>query len=121
MSVIDERYQCVPCGNTHTYCICDDVGSADDAAALLAGIVSAAWLDEQDFPPLAWAVPGVLPEGFTLLVGPPKVGKSWLVANVALAIAAGGRALGALTVDKTPVLVPGPRGRAPTPPGSSAE
>ena len=45
---------------------------------LLAGLHTGAWLDMQEFPPLAFAVPGIIPEGFTLLVGPPKAGKSWL-------------------------------------------
>ena len=54
---------------------------AEDAA-LLAGVRDGAWLDVQDFPPLRWAVPGLIPEGLTLLVGPPKAGKSWLLANL---------------------------------------
>jgi hypothetical protein len=43
-------------------------------------------------------------EGFGLLVAPPKAGKSWLVSGIGLAAAAGGIALGALRVDKRPVL-----------------
>lgn len=27
--------------------------------------------------PVRWVLPGIVPEGLTLLVGPPKVGKSW--------------------------------------------
>src|SRR5215217_8036733 len=46
---------------------------------LLAGLRDGAWLDAQYFPPLAYAVPGLIPEGSVLLVGPPKIGKSWLV------------------------------------------
>jgi hypothetical protein len=46
---------------------------------LLMAIRTGAWLDEQTFPPLRYAVPGLIPEGFTLLIGPPKAGKSWLV------------------------------------------
>jgi hypothetical protein len=74
-----------------------------DASPLLAGLRNGAWLDAQDFPPLRYSVPGVIPEGLVLLVGPPKVGKSWLVLSIALAAAAGGNALG-LDVDKRPVL-----------------
>jgi hypothetical protein len=70
---------------------------------LLAGLRDGAWLDAQDFPPLSYAVPGIIPEGSVLLVGPPKVGKSWLVLTVALAVASGGRALG-LQVERRPVL-----------------
>ncbi|MGH8794444.1 MAG: AAA family ATPase [Stackebrandtia sp.] len=59
-----------------------------------------AWLEAQDFPPLRYAVPGLAPEGFTLLIGPPKVGKSWLILDMLLAVAAGGRALGAIDVPR---------------------
>ncbi len=57
-----------------------------------------------DFPPPAWAVPGVIPEGLTLLAGAPKLGKSWLALNLAAAVAAGGRALGRVQVDQGEVL-----------------
>jgi hypothetical protein len=71
---------------------------------LLVGLRDGTWLYEQVFPPLTYAVPGVIPEGFTLLVGPPKIGKSWFVLACALAVASGGRALGSLSVDPRPVL-----------------
>jgi hypothetical protein len=60
-------------------------------------------LDAQEFPPLAYPVPGLIPEGSVLLVGAPKIGKSWLVLSIALAVAEGGRALG-LKVPRRPVL-----------------
>ena len=63
-----------------------------------------AWLDEQQFAPLEYAVPGIVPEGMGLLVGPPKKGKSWLVGNIGLAVARGGLALGAIRVTQRPVL-----------------
>ena len=74
-----------------------------DAAKLLSTLRDGAWLDRQEFPPLAYAVPGLIPEGSVLLVGPPKIGKSWLVLTIALAAAAGGKALG-LEIPKRPVL-----------------
>ena len=74
-----------------------------DAAPLLAGLRDGAWLDAQNFPPLAYAVPGVIPEGLALLVGPPKIGKSWLVLTVDLAAATGGKAFG-ITIPKRPAL-----------------
>jgi hypothetical protein len=74
-----------------------------DAAPLLAGLRNGAWLDAQNFPPLAYAVPGVIPEGSVLLVGPPKIGKSWFVLTVALAAASGGTAL-SIAVPKRPAL-----------------
>jgi len=57
-----------------------------------------------EFPPPRWAVPGILAEGVSLLAGPPKVGKSWLTLGLALTIAAGGQALGAIDVAPGPVL-----------------
>ena len=54
--------------------------------------------------PLRWAVPDLLPEGLSLLVGAPDAGKSWLALDIALAVAAGGDALGALPVDAGRVL-----------------
>jgi AAA domain/Bifunctional DNA primase/polymerase, N-terminal len=66
----------------------------EDAEGLLAGVRDGAWLSAQDFPALEYAVPGLIPEGLTLLVGPPKAGKSWLTLNLLLAVASGGVALG---------------------------
>lgn len=72
---------------------------------LLDGLRTGDWLDAQSFPPLRYAVPGIVPEGLTLNVGPPKIGKSWELLDFALAIAWGGRALGRLDVGKPrPVL-----------------
>lgn len=63
------------------------------------------WLDDQDYPPLKFAVPGLIPEGFGLLTGPPKIGKSWAVLGIALSIAVGGKAFGHIPVGKSrPVL-----------------
>jgi hypothetical protein len=72
-------------------------------ARLLANVRDGAWLEAQEFPPLAYAVPEVIPEGSVLLVGPPKIGKSWLVLSIALAAASGGKALG-IKIPKRPVL-----------------
>lgn len=71
---------------------------------LLSGIISAADLQQMTFDPLRFAVPGVLPEGYTVLAGAPKVGKSWLMLSLSLAVASGGYALGHVKVDARPVL-----------------
>lgn len=55
-------------------------------------------------PPVRWAIPGILPEGLTLLAGKPKLGKSWLALSVALAISAGGYAMGKQPVTQGEVL-----------------
>ncbi len=51
--------------------------------------ISAAELDSQTFAPLCWVLPGILPEGMTLLAGKPKQGKSFLAMQMALAAALG--------------------------------
>ncbi len=61
---------------------------------------TAADLMEAVFPSLWWAVPGILPEGVVLLAGKPKLGKSWLVLALCLAIALGGVALGTIRVEQ---------------------
>ena len=62
-------------------------------------------LDATVFPPLAWAVHGLIPEGFGLLTGAPKAGKSWAVLGIALAIATGTNALGKVSTGPArPVL-----------------
>lgn len=70
---------------------------------LLARIRNGRWLDSQQFAPLRYHLPEVIPEGSTLLVGPPKIGKSWFVLALGLAAAGDGRALG-LHVTARPVL-----------------
>lgn len=83
-----------------------DVPPFDDSStSLLASrLRSGAWLDAQQFPPLNWAIDGVIPEGFGLIVAPPKAGKSWFVLGAALAKADGARALGCIPVRRGPVL-----------------
>jgi hypothetical protein len=42
------------------------------------GTFTATELIETDFGEVRWAVPGILPEGLTILGGKPKMGKSWM-------------------------------------------
>ncbi|GLK76714.1 hypothetical protein GCM10008171_19680 [Methylopila jiangsuensis] len=46
------------------------------------------------FPPVSYVVPGFIAEGCTVLAGAPKLGKSWFVLDVGLAVARGGFCLG---------------------------
>jgi hypothetical protein len=72
---------------------------------LLTGMRNGSWLNAQEFPPLRYAVPGVIPEGLSLHVGPPKIGKSWALLGIALGVAVGGVALGKIrTGAPRPVL-----------------
>lgn len=82
----------------------DTVAVSEDED-LLTGLRTGSWLDSQDFPPLRYAVPGLIPEGLSLLVGPPKAGKSWLLLDMLLAVAAGGYTLGTIKAgSRRPVL-----------------
>jgi hypothetical protein len=54
--------------------------------------------------PLQWAIPTILPEGTTLIVSPPKVGKSALVVQFAVAILTGGSVLDCRAAFPRPVL-----------------
>ncbi len=38
----------------------------------------------RQLPKTRWAIPGLLPEGVTLLAGAPKIGKSWLALDLPL-------------------------------------
>lgn len=80
--------------------------AAEQAVEVLARtrIKSGVWLEKQEFDPLQWSVPGILPEGYCMTVAPPKAGKSWFVANIGLACATGGEALGVIPVQERPVL-----------------
>jgi len=59
-----------------------------------ASSIDATDLLELDIPPLQWIVPDLLPEGTTVLAGPPKLGKSCLVYQIAVEVALGGELLG---------------------------
>jgi hypothetical protein len=76
----------------------EDAREAEAAAAAEGPVVirSGEWLTAQQFAPVEFAVPRMIPEGVTILGGPPKGGKSWLALAVGLSLAAGGKILGAL-------------------------
>lgn len=57
-------------------------------------IVSATALRAMTFDPVRFVAPGYLAEGLTLLAGRPKLGKSWLMLDMAIAVAAAGESLG---------------------------
>jgi AAA domain-containing protein len=64
--------------------------SANTLAAYDVDMVSAADLQAMDFPDIKWIVPDYVCEGLTILAGKPKLGKSWLALDWALATACGG-------------------------------
>lgn len=72
------------------------VAGEQTAADPLAGLRSftADELLSLDLPEPDWIVESVIPEGLSLLVAPPKIGKTFLALNVAVAVAGHGVALG---------------------------
>lgn len=79
-------------------------GTPDDFAALrkssgrsrqrIFEVLTIGELMAKEFPPPSWCIPGLLAEGLNLLVGSPKMGKSFLSLNLGMTVAAGGHALG---------------------------
>ncbi len=57
-----------------------------------------------EYLPLSWAVEGYLPEGFSVLAGRQKLGKTWLALDWSIAVATGGYAMGQIPCDKGNVL-----------------
>jgi hypothetical protein len=82
----------------------DKPGPVEAAPVKLRTSWAADELMATEFPPVRWAVPGLIAEGVNLLAGPPKVGKSWLSLGLALSVAAGDNALGSIPTQAGPVL-----------------
>ena len=65
---------------------------------------TAAELMKMDLPEPKWAIPGILPEGFNLLAGKPKHGKSIMALNFGIAISGGHKAFGKIEIENGTVL-----------------
>src|SRR4249919_2360612 len=61
-------------------------------------------LMSRTFAPIKWVVPGYISEGFLVLAGRQKLGKTWLAIDMALAVATGGAAIGSIMCDRGDVL-----------------
>jgi predicted ATP-dependent serine protease len=57
-------------------------------------VMTAAALQRQTFPPVSYVVPGLIPEGLSIIAGRPKIGKSWLALDICIAVAGGRLCLG---------------------------
>lgn len=75
-----------------------------DSALRAPQTYSAGELLAMDLPEPASIIDGWLYEGMTILAGPPKIGKSWLVLQLAVSIACGARALGQFPCTEGEVL-----------------
>jgi hypothetical protein len=67
-------------------------------------IRSLATLRTKIFPPVNYVVPGYVVQGCTLLTGNPKIGKSWWVLDIGLAVPSGGECLGGVKCEQGDVL-----------------
>jgi hypothetical protein len=67
-------------------------------------VFTAAKLRTMEFPPVSYIVPGIIPEGVTVLAGKPKIGKSWMALDLAIGIATGSPVLGGVHVEQGDVL-----------------
>ena len=67
-------------------------------------IINAEALRHQILPPEIWVIEGLLPAGCTVMAGRSKDGKSQLGYNLAVAVATGGAAFGAISVVQGDVL-----------------
>jgi hypothetical protein len=56
------------------------------------------------YPPIKWVIPGYVSEGFIVLAGRQKLGKTWLAIDWALAVATGGVAMGSIDCQQGDVL-----------------
>ena len=56
------------------------------------------------YDPIKWVVPGYISEGFLVLAGRQKLGKTWLAIDMALAVATGGAAIGSIMCEQGDVL-----------------
>jgi len=57
-------------------------------------VLTAAKLQRETFPPIKYVIPGLVPEGLSILAGKPKLGKSWMALDISIAVAAGRFCLG---------------------------
>lgn len=60
---------------------------------------------KREFAELDWIIPGMVPDGCHLLIAAPKIGKSLLTLDLAIACSGGRKALRAIKVRQRPVLL----------------
>jgi hypothetical protein len=112
------RMVALPPGLPNGWDLADEIPGGLDVAALIAGavdvrqgqldrlgLINAADLVAKEFKPPKWAVPDFVPEGLSILAGRPKVGKSWMALDFAIAAAAGTAALGSAPCEGGDVLL----------------
>ena len=76
----------------------------EGAPAFADDSIDAETLLGMEFPPLEYVIPGYVVEGLTVLAGKPKLGKSWWAYDASIAVATGGKAMGAVECEHGDVL-----------------
>ena len=61
------------------------------ADILPVNVINAETLVATEYPPPRFAIPNLVPDGLTIMAGPPKIGKSFLALDMGVASAMGGR------------------------------
>ena len=86
--------------------VLNGAGMYNPYAELMKGFnsIDAATLMDKPLPNSCFLVEGLVPEGVNMISGAPKVGKSWLMLDLALSIASGEPFLGQNTAKKCGVL-----------------
>lgn len=84
--------------------VADDFLKSVMAGATGIETITARELQTKEFPPIQWIVEPLIPEGLTILAGKPKLGKSWMALDVALAVSIGGVAFGNIDCEGGSVL-----------------
>jgi hypothetical protein len=56
------------------------------------------------YEPIKWVVPGYISEGFLVLGGRQKLGKTWLAIDLSIAVAIGGIAMGSISCEQGDVI-----------------
>ncbi len=78
--------------------------SSTGARGHVSSIISALELQRRTFAPPLFVIPRLILEGVTLLAGKPKLGKSWLMLDLAAAVACGAPVLGSFPTTSGSVL-----------------
>jgi hypothetical protein len=76
----------------------------EERPAYVTRAVTAKDLQTMKFPPVHYVLPGLIPDGLTILAAKPKAKKSWLMLDLAIGVAAGRYVLGTLKPAEGDVL-----------------
>ena len=83
----------------------DNCDISNSVANFLGKIKPVSDLMSKEFAPINWIVPNMIPEGVSLFVAPPKIGKSLMALDLCLAAASCGHFLGTMKIPQNNVLL----------------